>query len=66
MKNYKEGNVYHLNGVYEGYKVTFNQSPEGFYEAYSNGHLGGAVYFGSLEEVENFYNDWMDELNAKG
>jgi hypothetical protein len=39
MKNYKEGNVYHLNGVYEGYKVTFNQSPEGFYEAYSNGHL---------------------------
>jgi hypothetical protein len=66
MKNYKEGSVYNLNGVYEGYKVTILQHSEGFYEACSNGVYGGVVQFATLEEVEEFYNSWMDELNAKG
>jgi hypothetical protein len=66
MKNYKEGSVYNLNGVYEGYKVTISQHSEGFYETWSNDVYGGITQFATLEEVEEFYNSWMDELNAKG
>lgn len=68
MKNYKEENVYHLNGVFDGYKVITSKKTDGaniWYESLSNESFGGgALCFETQGEMENFYSDWMDELNS--
>ena len=67
MKNYKQDDVYYLNSVEDGYKVTTAECTNGeqtWYEAYSNFYASMPNIFQTRDEMDKYYDEWMDELNT--